>query len=397
MAKILIVDDRPTNRQLLLTLLGYGNHRLFEAADGAEALQLVRSEQPDLVITDILMPKIDGYELVRRMRADSTLIQPQVIFVTATYLETEAATLARMCGVTHFLLKPIEPQRLLDLVGIALAEPAPTANQLTPDTSIEHLRLLTDKLHRHVSELELLNSELDRRVADRTAKLEAANHELEAFSYSVSHDLRAPLRHIDAFSFTLLEDHAGQLDAQGRHCLDTIRTAIKSMDRLIDDLLGLSKIARREMYRDDVDLSRLARDLIAELQAAQPQRQVECVIAAGLTAHGDAGLLRIVLQNLLGNAWKFTGKCAQARIELGCDRQGSEAVYFVRDNGAGFDMAYAGRLFGAFQRLHGASEFEGTGIGLVTVQRIVNRHGGRVWAEGKVGAGATFYFTLPER
>ena len=397
MATILIVDDHPTNRKLLLALLNHTGHRLLEAADGVEAMELVHSGHPDLVITDVLMPKIDGYELVQRIRADSTLIQPRVIFVTATYLETEAATLARACGVKHFLLKPIEPQRLLDLVSSVLDEPVQTADELPPDIAVEHLRLLTSKLHRHVTELELLNSELDRRVADRTAELEAANKELEAFSYSVSHDLRAPLRHINAFSAMLIEDCADKLDAQGRHYLDNIRVAIESMGQLIDDLLELSRVTRREMRRTTVDLNQLAGEIVAKLREAQPQRQAEFVCGAGLLVNGDTGLLRIALGNLLGNAWKFTGKRALAWIEFGSTRQNGETVYFIRDNGAGFDMAYIGKLFGVFQRLHRDEDFEGTGVGLATVQRILNRHGGRMWAEGKLDEGATFYFTLPDR
>lgn len=239
-----------------------------------------------------------------------------------------------------------------------------------------------------------LNAELEQRVLERTAQLEAANKELEAFSYSVSHDLRAPLRSIDGFSKALLEDYGDRLDAEGQAFLQRVRAASQRMAQLIDDLLELSRVTRSEMRREPTDLSALARTITTVLQQAEPQRQVMCVIAEGLTANGDARLLRIVLENLFGNAWKFTGRQANACIEFGVTPCADGQAYFVRDNGAGFDMMYADKLFGAFQRLHGAAEYPGTGIGLATVQRIIRRHGGQVWAESMLGKGATFYFTL---
>ena len=281
-----------------------------------------------------------------------------------------------------------------------------------------------------------LNAELKQRVHDRTAELEGANKELEAFSYSVSHDLRAPLRAMDGFSMALIEDYAGKLDATAQNYLRRIRAGSQRMAELIDDLLHLSQVTRAEMRRERVDLTALAEEIGAELKRLQPDRQVELVVAPALAADADAHLLRLALYNLLANAWKFTGKNPLARIEFGVTRGGAidgtgvecrvagddpitdlpspitppvspvsppttsatrhspPVTFYVRDNGAGFDMAYASRLFGAFQRLHSMQEFEGTGIGLAIVQRIIHRHGGRVWAEGAVGQGATFYFTL---
>lgn len=241
-----------------------------------------------------------------------------------------------------------------------------------------------------------LNEELERRVRERTAQLEAANKELESFSYSVSHDLRAPLRGIDGFSRVLLESHAGKLDARGQDYLQRVRAGSQRMSRLIDDLIELARWTRSTMTRTSVDLSAIAQSVVADLRQADPERKVEVVIAPELRAEGDPTLLRVALMNLLGNAWKFTGKQPEARIEVGRTTHGGVPAWFVRDNGAGFDMAYAGKLFGAFQRLHGQKEFEGTGIGLATVQRVIARHGGRIWAEGEVGKGATFYFTLPD-
>lgn len=239
-----------------------------------------------------------------------------------------------------------------------------------------------------------LNAHLEQRVVERTVQLEAANKELEAFSYSVSHDLRAPLRSIDGFSQALLEDCAEKLDTSGKGHLQRIRAASQRMGELIDDLLKLSRMTRVEMRRETVALSALAQTIVAELQRTQPKRQVKFIIAEGLAANGDARLLQVVLENLLGNAWKFTSKRRDAAIEFGVFQHGDKQAFFVRDNGAGFDMAYGDKLFGAFQRLHAMTEFEGTGIGLATVARIIRRHGGQVRAVGAVGQGATFYFTL---
>lgn len=243
----------------------------------------------------------------------------------------------------------------------------------------------------------LLNASLEQRVLDRTAELEAANRELEAFSYSVSHDLRSPLRAMDGFSMALLEDNAGNLDATSQDYLHRIRAGSQRMAGLIDDLLSLAHLSREPLRHERVDLSALAREIGAELEQQNPGRSVELVVAPALVAMADERMLRVVLTNLLGNAWKFTGHQPRARIEVGTREQSGEQVFFVSDNGAGFDPAYAGKLFGAFQRLHSTQEFKGNGIGLALVQRIVRRHGGRVWAEGAVGQGATFHFTLGKK
>ncbi len=245
------------------------------------------------------------------------------------------------------------------------------------------------------AEVRRLHAELEQRVVQRTAQLEATNKELEAFSYSVSHDLRAPLRSIDGFSQALLEDYADRLDEEGRLFLQRIREASQRMGQLIDDLLKLSRLMRSALDYQPVDLSALVESIATDLQRGEPARPAEFVIAAGQTVLADPRLLRVALENLLGNAWKFTAKQPAARIEFGVG-QGPDGApaYFVRDNGAGFNMAYVGKLFGAFQRLHTPQEFPGTGIGLATVQRIIHQHGGRVWAEGETGQGATFYFTL---
>jgi light-regulated signal transduction histidine kinase (bacteriophytochrome) len=238
--------------------------------------------------------------------------------------------------------------------------------------------------------------DLEQRVAERTAELTTANKELARFSYSVSHDLRAPLRSINGFSFMLLEDYDDVLDAQGREHLQRIRAATERMGDLIDDLLRLAQVTRSEMEHRMVDLSAIARAIKEDLRATQPEREVDFHIQDGAVAKGDPSLITEVLVNLLDNAWKFTGQCPIARIEFGYRDEGAERMFYVSDNGAGFDMIYVNKLFTAFERLHKPNEFPGTGIGLATVRRIIERHGGRVWAEGQVDKGATITFALPK-
>ncbi len=231
-------------------------------------------------------------------------------------------------------------------------------------------------------------------LLDRTTQLEASNKELEAFSYSVSHDLRAPLRGIDGFSQAVLDDYHDKLDDKGKQYLQRVREASQRIAKLIDAMLNLARLIRAELTFEPVALSDLGRSILADLRKADPERQVEIVVADNLRATADPNLTRVVLENLLGNAWKFTSHEDYARIDLGMTYHYSEPVFFVRDNGVGFDMTYVDKLFGAFQRLHAVSEFQGIGIGLATVHRIIQRHGGRIWAEASMGKGATFFFTL---
>ena len=256
--------------------------------------------------------------------------------------------------------------------------------------------------------IEALNRQLEQRVRDRTVQLEVANKELEAFSYSVSHDLRSPLRSIDGFSLAVLQDNADRLDVQSVRNLKRVQTSAQRMGLMIDGLLALSRVTQKGIQSEPVDLSQMAEAIAQDLRQRQPEREVEFVIAKHLVTQGDTVLLRLVMQNLLDNAWKYTSKNSAARIEFGTTNISSVStcpfkseiekwkvkIFFIRDNGAGFDMQYAHKLFGAFQRLHTEKEFVGTGIGLATVQRIIHRHGGKVWAESEVGKGAVFYFVL---
>jgi light-regulated signal transduction histidine kinase (bacteriophytochrome) len=286
----------------------------------------------------------------------------------------------------------------LALCGI-LAGPDAAADAKRLDTAAGFLAEMLSPFEMMLRGYREANSELVatiRALQEAKVEAESANRELEAFSYSVAHDLRAPLRSLDGFSQIVLEDYAEKLDEDGRQFLLYIRESAQQMALLIDDLLTLSRVTRGEFERQPVDLTGIARAIATRLRAREPERRVEVFIAEGLAGNGDARLLTIALENLIGNAWKYSGKRAEARIEVGAIRSNGSIGYFVRDNGAGFDMAYANKLFGVFQRLHAAEEFEGTGVGLATVQRIIRRHGGHVLAEAEIDRGATFFFTLAD-
>ncbi|HEX6927863.1 MAG TPA: ATP-binding protein [Gammaproteobacteria bacterium] len=281
---------------------------------------------------------------------------------------------------------------LADSFNDLVAEVERSKNEMR--LSHEEMRKQVEERRQAELEVQRLNEVLEQRVAERTGELERANSELEAFSYSVSHDLRAPLRAIDGFSQALMEDYAEKLDATGRNYLERARAAAQRMGRLIDDLLKLSRISRVEFHRIEVDLSAMVETVLEELSAQHPGQVVEQKITSGLVERCDPQLTRIALENLLGNAMKYSSRREKTAIEFGMRNVKGKVCYFIQDNGVGFDMAYAGNLFGAFQRLHNSSDYPGTGIGLATVQRIVHRHGGEVWAESVSGRGSTFYFTL---
>jgi hypothetical protein len=299
------------------------------------------------------------------------------------------------------VINDIEDRRLKkngELIDVSIST-APLSG--TGGEIVGIIAMLNDITERKLAAETLWQSEenyrhlLEERVRLRTSELEAANRELEAFSYSVSHDLRAPLRHIYGFNKLLLEEYADRLDANGQYYLNRVSASVERMDQLINVMIQLAQVSLKGIEKAPVNLSSLARSILSELHQMQPERTVAFRISEGLEADGDPSLLRIVMENLLNNAWKYTGKTAEAVIEFGTIERNGEPTYFVRDNGVGFDMNYADKLFSPFQRLHPSEEFEGTGIGLVTVQRIINRHGGKVYADSEVGSGAVFYFTLP--
>ena len=330
-----------------------------------------------------------------------------------------AGVMAISLLAAYFLAAVLQGRISQPILALAETAAAVSARQdysvRAPKLGEDELGTLTDAFNLMLGRIEDQNrelrryaTELEQRVTERThelqernealrrnaAELLAANTELDAFAYSVSHDLRAPLRSIDGFSQVLLGDYGAQLDESGRDSLQRVRAASQRMATLIDDLLKLARVTRSEMRTELVDLSKIARDIATELHRSTPERQVDVTIAQGLEARGDVRLLRVALENLLRNSWKYTAKQPRPRIEFATVEGNGERVFMVRDNGAGFDMQYADKLFGVFQRLHSADEFEGTGVGLATVRRIITRHGGRIWAEGAVDRGATFYFTL---
>jgi len=533
MKHVLIAEDLEESHYLLQALLQKKGFRVTGTSDGLQALAAARRQPPDIIISDALMPHLDGFSLCRSWMQDQVLKHIPFIFYSATYTSPDDKKLGRALGAARYLTKPMLPADLLHEIDTVLKEKAGgrgTAPALPLDEAaflalhdavlarkledkLTQLRDLNRKLHEseqnyrqlfeanpqpmwvydlrtllflavndaaidhygysrdeflsmvftdliplesepsllldftqetnhplhktrvwqhrrkddslidvelsahaldfqgyrarmvlvndvterklHEAELRRLNNELEQRIGARTHALQVANQELEAFSYSVSHDLRTPLRAINGFSRIIEEEYATQLGEKGRELFGRVRSGTEKMGHLIDNLIQLSQISRQTMHVKRVDLSALAKEVSSELRSAEPARQVEWVIAPGVEAKGDEGLLKAVLGNLFGNAWKYTSRRAVAHIEFGVTQSlGGRPEYFVRDNGVGFDMSYVDKLFGAFQRLHSPQEFPGTGIGLATVARIIHRHGGDVRAEGEVGAGACFYFTL---
>jgi PAS domain S-box-containing protein len=332
-----------------------------------------------------------GAERGTGWRADEIMGQPFAVFSTpddrAVGKPHRELAAAATTGVSRGEDRRVRKDGSQFLAEVTLTAVRDPSGQLAGFASIA--RDISER-RRNEAAIGKLNAELGQRVSE----LAAANSELEAFSYSVSHDLRGPLRAIDGFSKILIEQYRERLDEQGQHYLARVRAGSQRMGQLIDDLLSLARITRAEMHRTDVDLAQVAREIVDELRRQEPRRQVGVVIAERVPARGDPRLLRAALENLIGNAWKFTGKTAVPKIELGCERRDGVDIYYVRDNGAGFDMTYVHKLFAPFQRLHEQSEFEGTGVGLATAHRIITRHGGRLWAESTLGKGATFWFTL---
>ena len=405
--RVLAVDDSPTFLGELCDELRTEGYDVVAAHSGPEALELLGSQAVDGILLDLLMPEMSGKETCQRIKAHPAWRDIPLIILTA--MEESAAMIEGInAGADDYITKSGDFEILKARLRAQLRrkqfedENRRIREQLhrreIEAVEVQALRELAGTRASLIADLEAKNTELHRaNVELRRAKeiADAANRELESFSYSVSHDLRAPLRGIDGYSQLLLTSAFEKLAEEERYFLGRVREATQHMGRLIDDMLSLARVNRKELKIVQVDLSAMAGEVVAGLLSAFPKTDAEVEIAKGLTAEGDPGLLRILLENLLGNAWKFTSKRNRARIVFGRRTgEAGPAVYFVQDNGAGFDMRYGAKLFGPFQRLHSMEEFPGTGIGLATVSRVVLRHGGRVWAEGAVGQGATFFFTL---
>jgi len=502
---VLVVEDDQETSEFLCGMIArrYPGSVIHRADNGRRGVELFEAHRPDIVVTDIDMPAMNGIEMAGILKE----LDPDAHIIAATAKsDTHYLLDAIKLGISRYVLKPVDTVRLFEAmdgcialsslnrqvkeqndfirklshvveqstnmilianargiieyinpafsattgyttqevmgqnVRILMPGPAPLDSfemlwstvtrgfkwsgefvhrkkcgqlftveaSLSPLASeggsmthfVAVLQDITERKHAEEN-IRHLNDQLEQRVQERTAELErsnkellSSNRELESFCYSVSHDLRAPLRGMSGFSEILQDEYADRMDDTGKECLRRIRAASISMGQLIDDLLDLSRVTRSQLNSERVNLSGLAGKIVRTLGRLEPQRRVEFAIAEGVEAQGDPALIQLALENLLGNAWKYTGREQSPRIEFGSSTVNGEQVYFVRDNGVGFDMAYVAKIFSPFQRLHKVGEFEGNGVGLASVERVVTRHGGRVWAEGEVGKGATFYFTL---
>jgi two-component system, sensor histidine kinase and response regulator len=389
---LLLVDDHPENLLALEAILSGAGKYLVKAGSGRQALRCLLERDFAVILMDVQMPEMDGFETAALIRERERNRATPIIFLTATSNSELEVIKGYTTGAVDYIIKPFVPEILRAKVA-SFVELQRMAQQVA--SQAQQLAALNQTLAAQLLEVSRLNQDL-----------QLVNEELESFSYSASHDLRAPLRQILALSKIVLEKNQAALDRESQDCLRMAVSSAEHMGQLIEDLLQLSRITRVAVSLQPVDLSALAQDIAARLAAGQPERQVEWKLAEGVTAQGDPHLLRILLENLLGNAWKYTGKREKAMIEFGLRGPDLPApprpegpnppskIYFVHDDGIGFNMKHAQGLFKPFQRLHGQSEFPGTGIGLSIVHRILRRHGGRIWAEGEEDRGATFYFTL---
>ena len=375
---ILIVDDHIYDRKLLEVLLRAEGYVTRTAANGEDALASINECPPDLILLDVMMPVINGYQLVATLKARWSASNIPIIMVTARD-DSDSRLAGLKAGAEDFLTKPIDRTELCLRVRNLL-----------------RLKTFGDIQLQFQAEVLALNASLEARVQERTAELMHANDELESFSYSVSHDLRSPLVSMGGF-ISLLDKDVGRNDGSTRtkHYLDRIRNGVVEMGNLIDALLRVAHVSRIELFKERVDLSALAVSILNTFREREPDRVAVFDIQPELWAHGDPSLLRLLMENLMSNAWKYSGKQTQSCISFGCENDAKgRAVYAVQDNGVGFSTDHSDKLFTPFQRLHSALEFHGVGVGLATAKRIVTRHGGEVWAKAAPGQGATFYFTL---
>ena len=391
--KILLVDDQPENLLSAEAVLESLGQQILKAESGREALRHLLDHDFAVIVLDIMMPEMDGFETAALIRQRQRSKHTPIIFLTALGRSEEQIRTGYDLGAVDYMLKPFIPEVLRTKVSVFVELNRQTAMLQRQSALLEYrnleLQQAMERSQRAEEEITALNRHLERQIKE----LAEVNQELETFSFTASHDLRGPLSRITGFSKALLDFHAGQLDDDGRRYLERIDTSARRMCDLVGDLLNFSRLKQVEMSAGEIDLTEMVRSLTVEVASRDPDRKAEFIIRDGITAWGDTKLLRAALLNLIENAWKYTRKREVARIEFAVQ---PGPVYLLRDNGAGFEMSDAGRLFHPFQRLHKESEFEGTGIGLATVERIIRRHGGQIWAEGAVDSGAVFYFTLSQ-
>jgi len=377
---ILTIDDKPANIFALEKLLERSDRVFLNATTGKEGLRIALDKDIDLIILDVQMPEMDGFEVAQILKSHKRTRDIPLLFASAEKKEREFMMKGFEEGAVDYLSKPLDPEVTKAKVSVLLQLQQQKKELLEKNLSLE----------RADAEIKKLNAELQRNIN----QLETVNKELESFSYSVSHDLRAPLRIISGQAGILMEDYDGELNDGAKRLLTGIQHNAKKMNTLIDDLLKFSKLGRKEVQKTEFPTERVVRETLDELAKATPHH-AEIRIAPLLPAQADRTLLTQVWVNLLSNAIKYSAKKDNPQIDISCERRGDHVVYSVKDNGAGFNMDYADKLFGVFQRLHSPTDFEGTGVGLAIVHRVIIKHGGKVWAEGKENEGATFFFSLP--